>query len=93
MPHVVIGFSSCLGAPRHAINDSEFVTAALAGQGVRHDNLLDLVKDVVEDYRFAAIRLLQVCGVHGASAISLTLCLSPWSTTSPPRKTRQLLQP
>ena len=39
----------------------EFVTVALTGLGVRHDGLLDLVEDV---NFFAALRLLQVCGVQ-----------------------------
>jgi hypothetical protein len=28
-PHVVQGFSSCLGVPRHSTNDQDFITSAL----------------------------------------------------------------
>jgi hypothetical protein len=64
LPNLVPGFSSCLGVPRYASNESAFVTLALAGIGVRYDRLLDLVKDVADEDPFAALRLLQVCGVH-----------------------------
>jgi hypothetical protein len=64
LTHVVPGFSSCLGVPRHASNDPTLITSALANIGVRHDSLLDLVEDVVEEDSCATLRLLQVYGVQ-----------------------------
>ncbi len=42
LSYVVTRFSSCLGVPRHASNDSDIVTATLVNIGVRHDRLLYL---------------------------------------------------
>ena len=64
LPHVVNGFSLCLGLPRHALNNSKFVTLALVGIGVHHNRLLYVVEDVTDEDPFAALRLLQECGVH-----------------------------
>jgi len=64
LPHIVPGFSACLGIPRHANNDPEFITVSLECLGVRNRRLLDLVEAVADDGLFAAIRLLQVCRVQ-----------------------------
>ena len=61
---MVIGFSSCLGVPRHASSDPTFTTSALANIGLSNDRLLDLVEYVGEEDPFVALRLLQVCGVQ-----------------------------
>jgi len=62
-PHVVSGFKSCLGVPRHHTNDQVFITAALYDLGVKHDRVLDQVEEVSDEDSFAVLRLLQVCGV------------------------------
>jgi hypothetical protein len=62
-PHVVSGFKSCRGVPRHQTNDQVFITAALYDLGVKHDKLIDLVEEVSDEDLFAALRQLQVCGV------------------------------
>jgi len=64
LPHVVPGFSCCLGVPHHASNDYVFITSALTNIDVHHDRLLDLVEDIVDEDPFVALRLLQVCGVN-----------------------------
>jgi hypothetical protein len=42
----------------------EFILAALQQVADHHDNLLELVGDVSEEYPFVALRLLQVCAVN-----------------------------
>ncbi len=64
LQHIVMGFSACLGVPRHSNNDPEFITTSLERSEVRHDRLLDLVEVVVDEDPFAALRLLQVRGVQ-----------------------------
>ncbi len=64
IPHIVPGSSACLGVPRHADNESQFIAAVLENLGHRHDILLDLVVLVADEDPFAALRLLQVCGVQ-----------------------------
>jgi len=61
---VVIDFKACLGVPMHSSNCNRFITEALQPLAKRHDSLLDLVADVSEEDPFAALRLLQVCGVN-----------------------------
>ena len=73
-PHVVSGFKLCLGVPRHHTNDQVFITAALHDFGVKHDRLLDLVEEVSDEDPFAALRLLEVCGV---SMFGHMLCAVP----------------
>ena len=63
LPHIVTGFSAFLGVPRHASNDPHFITTTLEKLGTRHDCLLDLVEEVFVEDPFAALILLQVCGV------------------------------
>ena len=63
LSHVVLGFSSCLGVPRHVLYDPEFITAFMVNIGVCHGRLLDLVEDMADEDYFAALRLLQMCGV------------------------------
>ena len=63
-PQVVAGFKSCLGVPRHFDNDPEFLHTALQSMGASHDRLLDLTEEVADEDPFAALRLLQVCGVQ-----------------------------
>jgi len=41
-PHVVPGFSACLGVPRHFSNDQEFISRALQDLGVKHNRSVDL---------------------------------------------------
>ncbi len=64
LPHIVIGFNDCLGVPRHVANDPEFIAFSLQSLDVRNDRLLDLVESVAHEDPFAALRLLQVCGVQ-----------------------------
>ena len=64
MSHVVIAFTSCLEVPCHASNDSDFVTSALVGTCLRDNRILDLVEDASYEDPFAALGLLQVCGVQ-----------------------------
>jgi hypothetical protein len=64
VPHIVPGFSSCLGVPRPADNDPTFITATLENLGARHDRLLDLIEYVADDNPFATLRLQNVCGVR-----------------------------
>jgi len=65
LPNVVISFTLCLGAPRHASNDgSGLGTSTLAIICFRQDRLLDLVEDVADEDPFAALLILQVCGVQ-----------------------------
>jgi hypothetical protein len=45
-------------------NDPEFIATSLHKLGVRHDRLMDLVESDADEDPFAALRLLQVCGVH-----------------------------
>ena len=61
---VVNGFKACIGVPRHSSNCSRFLSEALQPLAKRHDSLLDLVADVSEEEPFAALRLLEVCGVN-----------------------------
>jgi hypothetical protein len=78
---VVIGFSSCLGVPRHASSDPTFTTSALANIGLSNDRLLDLVEYVGEEDPFVALRLLQVCGVQRFGHI-ISIVPPPWFATS-----------
>ena len=64
LPHIVPGFSACLGVPRHAANDPEFNACFLESLGVRHARLMDLVDSVAAEDLFVDLRLLQVCGVQ-----------------------------
>jgi hypothetical protein len=57
LPHIFLGFSSCLGVPRHADNDPNFITSALDNIGIRYDRPLNMVEDVAEKYPFVALRL------------------------------------
>ncbi len=72
-PQVVHGFQSCLGVPRHPTNDPEFISNSLQKIGEAHDRLLDLTEEVSDEDPFAALRLLQTCGIqrfgHVLSAI------------------------
>ena len=63
LSHLVLGFSSCLGVPRHVFDDSAFVTSALTNLGVRHNRVLDLVEDITDEDPFVTLWLLQVCGL------------------------------
>jgi hypothetical protein len=63
-PQVVTGFGSCLGVPRHPTNDPTFIHSSLQKMGEAHDRLLDLVEEVSDEDPFAALRLLQMCGVQ-----------------------------
>jgi len=63
VPHVVTGFMTCLGVPRHHNNDQAFIAAALLDLGVKHDKLLDLVDEISDEDPFATLRVLLVCGV------------------------------
>jgi len=62
-PQVVEGFSSCLGVPRHSSNDPEFMHNAMKKMGATHDRLLDLPEKIADEDPFAALRLLQTCGI------------------------------
>jgi hypothetical protein len=84
MPHVVIGFTSCLGVPRHASNDPDIVTSSLVNIGVRHDRLLDLVEEVAGEDPFVG------CNASGTSSV---LYLHHLSTTLLLLGTRRLLPP
>jgi len=64
LPEVVNGFKACLDVPMHSSKCSRFITKALQSLAKRHDSLLDLVADVSKEDPFAALRLLQVCGVN-----------------------------
>jgi len=64
LPYIVPVFGACLGVPRHVANDPKFNASSLQSLGVRHDRLLDLAESVVDEDPFAALRLLQVCGVQ-----------------------------
>ena len=64
LPAVVEGFTACLGIPRHRQNDQEFIRAALVKVAEKHDTVLNLVKRIAPSAPFAALRLLQVCGVR-----------------------------
>ncbi len=57
-PHVVTGFTSCLGVPRHFENDPVFLHEALQKIGSTHDRLLDLTEEIADEDPFAALRLL-----------------------------------
>ena len=63
-PHVVEGFRTCLGVPRHSDNDPEFLRNALHAMGENHDRLLDLTEEIADEDPFAALRLLQTCGIQ-----------------------------
>ena len=63
-PSVVLGFSACLGVPRHPLNDPDFISTSLGHLGERHDRLLDLIEEIASEDPFAGLRLLQVCGVN-----------------------------
>jgi hypothetical protein len=63
-PHVVAGFRTCLGVPRHFRNDPEFVHDALLSIGAAHDRLLDLMEEIANEDPFAALRLLHTCGIN-----------------------------
>ena len=63
-PHVVAGFKSCLGVPRHFENDPAFIHEALQNIGHTHDRLLDLTEEIADEDPFAALRLLQTCGIN-----------------------------
>jgi len=63
-PHVVAGFKSCLGVPRHFDNDPVFLHEALQAIGSTHDRLLDLTEEIADEDPFAALRLLQTCGIN-----------------------------
>ncbi len=64
LPEVVSGFKACLGVPRHPANCGRFITEALLPLAKRHDSLLDLVADILEEDPFAALRLMEVFGVN-----------------------------
>ncbi len=42
----------------------EFISKATRKPAARHDRLLGLARDIVEDAPLTALRLLQVCGVN-----------------------------
>ena len=50
-------------SPRHYSNDQASITIAIQDHGVKHDRLLDLAEEISGEDPFAALRLLQVCGV------------------------------
>ncbi len=64
-----IGFKACRGVPRHPTNEDSFIDEALEPVARRHDNLLDPVVVVSDEDPFAALRLLQVCGVNKSGHI------------------------
>jgi hypothetical protein len=72
-PQVVDGFTSCLGVPRHFSNDPVFLHEAMQKMGGAHDRLLDLTEEIADEDPFAALRLLQTCGIskfgHVLSAV------------------------
>ena len=59
VPHIVPGFGSCLGVPRHTDNDPRFITPALENLGVRHDKLVDLLEFVADEDPFATVACLR----------------------------------
>ncbi len=61
---MITSFTSCPVVSRHAFNDFVFFNSALTNIGIRQDRLMDLVEDVADEDPFAALRLLQVCGVQ-----------------------------
>ena len=60
---VVTGFKFCLGVPRHFSNDPVFLHDAMQKMGGAHDMLLDLTEEIADEDPFAALRLLQTCGI------------------------------
>ena len=62
-PQIVEGFTSCLGVPRHFSNDPVFLHNAMQKMGGAHDRLLDLTEEIADEDPFAALRLLETCGI------------------------------
>ena len=58
------GFKSYLGVPRHFENDPDFLHEALQKIGSTHDRLLNLTEEIADEDPFAALRLLQTCGIN-----------------------------
>jgi hypothetical protein len=65
---------------RHFDNDPDFLHEALKAMGSTHDRLLDLTEEIVGEDPFAALRLLQTCGInmfgHVLSAVPPTLAIA-----------------
>ena len=80
-PHIVPGFKSCLGVPRHFDNDPEFLHASLQSMGEAHDRLLDLTEEIADEDPFAALRLLQTCGIQRFGHV-LSAVPPPWHESS-----------
>jgi hypothetical protein len=54
-----------VGVPRYATNDTVvFTSSTLESLGEHHERLLDLIEEVADVDPFAALHLLQVCGVN-----------------------------
>ena len=85
-PQVIAGFKSCLGVPRHFENDPEFLHEALHAMGTARDRLLDLIEEVTDEDPFAALRLLQTCGIFRFRHV---LSADPPATTSPTIRERE----
>jgi len=62
-PQVVEGFKSCLGVPRHFGNGLVFLQDSMQKMGIAHDKPLDLTEEITDEDPFAALRLLQTCGI------------------------------
>jgi hypothetical protein len=62
-PQVVAGFKSCLGVPTHFSNDPVFLQDSMQKMGIAYDRLLNLTEEIVDEDPFAALRLLQTCGI------------------------------
>ena len=75
-PNVVLGFKACLGVLRHYYIDQAFIKNMLQDMGVKHDRLLDMVEEISDDDPFAALRLLQACGVSGFGHVLSVVPLS-----------------
>jgi hypothetical protein len=60
----VDGFKSCLGVPRHFENDPVFLHEAMQTIGSAHDRLQDLTEEIADEDSFAALRILQTCGIN-----------------------------
>ncbi len=63
-PQVVAGFKSCLRVPKHFDNDPDFLHESLQALGTTYDRLLDLTEEIADEDPFAALRLLQTCGIN-----------------------------
>jgi len=48
----------------HPTSDEDFILEAMDHVAKRYDNFLERVADVFDEDPLAALRLLQVCGIH-----------------------------